>query len=145
MSWCSPRHRPPCSSLLLMSEAPLLLFSPPPFLAPVSLPFFRILFVSCSLSWCTPPVFLPFFFFFFALSPGLSPSSPHKEERCSIRASTDMTCVWGAAGTSTPARGRESSPAPANETADCSVKHCVCVWGGGSLHTLTRAHTHQWI
>lgn len=71
----------------------------------------------------SPPVSLP-------LSPGVSLSSPHKEQRQRIRASPDMTCrrrLWGAVGTHTPDRRREGSSAPTNETPDCSVKHTLCV------------------
>lgn len=138
MSWCPPRHRPPCSSLLLMSETPLLLFPPLPLLAPVPLPFFCILFFSCSLSQHTP---LPSFFFF-ALSPGVSPSSPHKEERRGIRASADMTCMWGAAGTGTLTGGGKVPLLPLMRPLTAVLNTmCVCV-GGGSTHACT--HTSEY-
>ena len=37
-------------------------------------------------------------------------------------------------GTCTLDRRREGSPAPTNETPDCSVKHTLC-GGGGGAHT----------
>lgn len=131
MSWCPPWHHPPCSSLLLMSEPPLLLFSPSTSLLFLSL--FYSLFL-LFLSHCHPPPHTHTYTHTHPASlppsSGVSLSSPLKAERQRIRASSDMTCrrrLWQAVGTHTLDRRREGSSAPTNETPDCSDKHTLCV------------------
>lgn len=133
MSWCPPRHCPPCSSLLIMLDGASFAFVSHPIISPV---FFLVIFPLLLL------FFLVVFFsppFLLSLSPGVSLSSPHTE----ISVTESEPCLTWHAGdgckerqghTLLTAEGK-APPLPLMRLLTAvSNTPCTCVWMCSYLH-----------
>lgn len=131
MSWCPRRHHPPCSSLLLMLEPPLLLFS-------LSLSLFLFLPLQFSFLFLSPfSLSLSLLLSYAASQPGrvteLTSQSTASENQ-SLAWHDMLQTVWGAVGTHTLDSRRQASSATLMRllTAVSNTLYVhLCVWVRG--------------